>query len=174
MNPNDQLPNITEQQSTEVPTFFKSGIYWRQSLWNGAKTVPSILAIDGDILSLKSDQQTAFEASVSTVKVKFTRFGTLVIQVNGKKYDVTGVGAAISRPFTEEQKEELANRNAGTAQNFVAGGLGVNSFGVGAGGVAGTGFAIVGAVQSVAGFAMGVKELNKWKPIFAKAGIYKT
>lgn len=162
--------NPTENQS-QAPLFFKSGIYWRKSLWNGAKTVPSILTINGDTLTLKSDQETAFEVPVNTVKVRFTKLGTLVIKTGGKKYDITGVGAAISRQFSAEQIEELANKNANTPTNLVAGGLGANTFGVGVGGVGGAGASVAGSIASVVGFSIGVKELNKWKDIFAKAGI---
>lgn len=165
--------NPTDTPSQIQPRIFKSGIYWRKSLWNGAKTVPSILAINGDTLSLKSDRETAFEVPVQSAKVHYTKFGTMVIKADGKKFDITGVGAAISRPFTEQQKEELANKNVNTAQNLTAGGLGVNAFGVAAGGVGGAGMSIAGNIQSIAGFAIGVKELNKWKPIFTEAGIYK-
>ncbi len=171
MNPTDtpQAP----RQPVEAPQIFKSGIYWRKSLWNGAKTVPSILALNNGTLSLKSDRETAFEVPVQSVKVRFTRFGTLVIKAAGKKYDITGVGAAISRQFTDEQKQELANENVNTATNLTAGGLGANAFGVGVGGVGGAGASIVGNIGAIVGFSIGVKELGKWKAIFANAGVYK-
>jgi hypothetical protein len=171
MNPTNT--SATPVAQPEPPQFFKSGVYWRQSLWNGAKTVPSILTIDNGTLSLKSDRELAFEVPVNTVKVRFTRFGTLVIKASGKKYDITGVGAAISRQFSEQQREELANKNANTPTNLVAGGLGSNSLGVGVGGVGGAGASIAGSALAVVGFSIGVKELNKWKPIFAKEGVYK-
>lgn len=175
-NPSDptvQSRANTPQQPIEAPTLFKSGIYWRQSLWNGAKTVPSILSLENGVLSLKSDRETAFEVPVSTVKAKLTGFKTLVVEAGGKKYSITGVGAAISRQFTEEQKKELADKNANTPTNLMAGGLGSNALGVGLGGAGGAAASIGGSVVAIVGFSIGAKELEKWKVIFEKLGVYK-
>ena len=173
MNPTDTTPQTANSLPQQPSQVFKSPVYWRKSLWNGAKTVPSILSINGTTLSLKSDRETAFEVPVNAATIRYTAFRTLVIKVDGKKYDITGVGAAISRPFTEQQKQELSNDNANTPTNSVTAGLGANAVGVAVGGAGGAAASVAGNVAAIAGFVVGVKELEKWKPIFTKFGLLK-
>jgi len=181
MNPETQTPQAQEPATQPIAqpvapntTFFKSGIYWRQSLWNPAKTVPSILTLENGVLSLKSDKETAFEnVPLANVHAKLTQFSTLVIKTGGKKYDITGVGAATSRQFTPAQKDELQNKNAGANTVATLAGLGAASVGKIAGGVAGAGVGVAGGAVSVGAFLVGSNELKKWKKIFKELGVPK-
>jgi hypothetical protein len=176
-SPTPQEQNSQQEQNSNppsaLPEVFASGIYWRKSLWNGAKTVPSILTLRNGMVSLKSAKEIAFEAPIGSISAHMTPFKTLVIMANGKKFDINGAGAGISPQFNEEQKRELANQTAGASTNQATGGLGTNALGAGLGGAAGAGLSVLGTAVVFASFMKGVKELDKWKAIFKTAGVYK-
>lgn len=152
-----------------------TGMYWRKNLWNGAATVPVLLGFENGTLTLEDAKTTVFAAPITTVSARLTAWKTLVITVDGTKYDFVGTGSSISSGFTAEQRAKLA------AQSMSAPGLGqVGGAAAGAGVVlgqvadAGLGAATqaAGAGASVVGFLIGAKAMGKWKELFTQVGVF--
>ena len=152
-----------------TPPSHASGLYWRKSKWNGARCVPVILSLDAGRLRLAAAKGVAFDVPCADVVAKFTRFGTLVLTVGGRSYDILGVGASLSPSFSKEQREELQALQAKAAKGAFAPGLA--AAGAGIGGEAGAvmdAAAIVGAVFEIKAMRENIKP---WRSLLPAAGV---
>jgi hypothetical protein len=154
-----------------VPSY-AGGLYWRKSKWNGLKCLPVILSLDAGRLRLAAAKEVAFDVPCADVVAKFTKFGTLVLTVGRRSYDILGVGASLSPSFTKEQREELQARQAKAANAAVA--PGVMAAGTGIGGEVGAAMdavAIVGAVFEIKAMRENIKP---WRDLLPAAGVRVT
>ena len=169
--------SLPEQQN--LTTRLITGIYWRKSLWNGAATIPVILGFENDQLVLKDGETVVFAAPISTVKAKVTLWGTLVLFVDGKKYDFVGTGSGISRTFSAEQQAEINDQSmtlpttltkAGLVTGL-AGSVGRNLAGNSAGSTVGAAGQIAGGAAMAAGYLIGLNGIKKWQALFAERNL---
>lgn len=150
--------------TTQDKPAFKSGFYWRKNLWNGADCVPVILSHQDGFLWMRTATETVFSVPVSSVKAKFTIWGTMILNTPAGKYDITGSGASISPSFTPDMNAELADEKNTTGVLTQMG-----LIGVGAGAVFdAAGASVLGAGAATLGFAKGVKAIKLWKPVFGQ------
>lgn len=156
-----------------------TGIYWRKNLWNGAATIPVILGFENEQLVLKDGETVIFMVPISTIKAKVTLWGTLVLLVDGKKYDFVGVGSGISRNFTAEQQAEVSQQSmtlpttlaqAGLVTGL-AGSVGRNLAANSAGSAVGSAGQIAGGVAVAAGYLIGLNGIKKWQALFAERNL---
>jgi hypothetical protein len=83
-------------------------VYWRRSLWRGALCEPVLLVLDPTGLRAHDrSYQVVFQADPGTVGGRLTRFGTLRLHVEGRRYDLVGRGAAQSPAPSAEQVRNL-------------------------------------------------------------------
>ncbi|MEU1710234.1 hypothetical protein ABZ478_33550 [Streptomyces sp. NPDC005706] len=79
-------------------------VYWRRSLWNGARCVPVVLSLVPDELRAQDrDGQVVFRGDPRKADGRLTRLGTLVINVEGKRYALVGRGSDLSPAPTSGQ-----------------------------------------------------------------------
>ena len=88
------------------PTFV-GGVYWRQSMINGAKTVPAILTLYSGRLALSAQARPAFDAWLQEVSISISKLSTMTLQVGGHKYAIVGRGSQISPAFSPDQVQQL-------------------------------------------------------------------
>jgi len=171
------VENVSQHQTPT--TRLITGIYWRKNLWNGAATIPVILGFENDQLALKDGETVVFTAPISTVKAKVTLWGTLVVLVDGKKYDFVGAGSGISRTFTAEQQAEVNQQSmtlpttltkAGLVTGL-AGSIGRNLAGSTAGSAVGSAGQIAGGAAMAAGYLIGLGGIKKWQAVFAERNL---
>lgn len=151
-------------ENANVSTDFKSGLYWRKNLWNGAATVPAILSLENGFVTLRTAVEHVFTEPVQNISAKFTMWGTMILTTPKGKYDITGSGASISPSFTQEMNQELGDAKNTTGLLSRAGLIGV---GAGAAFDA-AGASALGGGAAALGFAKGVKAIKLWKPVFGK------
>lgn len=157
------MTNNTSLTDTEA---YKSLLYWRKNLWNGAACVPIILALEGNVLSMKTaDDAVVFKVTVDQLSVQFTGWGTMVLNVAGEKYDIVGMPAADSPAISDLQKKELSslisvNAAGGLhdAQPAVLGGTIASTTGP-------TGSSVVGAAISTTVYYRGLTSIRQWKSL---------
>jgi hypothetical protein len=145
---------------------YKSLLYWRKNLWNGSACVPVILTLNGATLSMKAaDDTVVFSEVVDQLSVQFTGWGTMVLTVAGKKYDIVGMPAADSPAISELQKAELsglssqaANDGVRDTQPAVLGGTIATVAGP-------SGASVVGAAVSTAVYYQGLTSIREWKAL---------
>lgn len=138
-----------------------TGLYWRKSLWNGFASVPVILRLDGDLLTLKTTKNTVFQVQISETRCRFSVFGTMIVTVNGEDYAFVTAGAAVSKSFSKEQLAELSGSKARDVTNADAAvrvGTAVTTLGA-----AGA----VGAPLAAAAYAASTTEnISTWTNVF--------
>lgn len=147
-------------------TAYKSLLYWRKNLWNGAACVPVILMLEDGVLTMKSaDDTTVFNESLEKVAVNFTGWGTMVLTMQGKKYDIVGMPAADSPAISDLQKAELSGLKSEEgvaevkdAQPVVLGGTAASATG-------NAGATVVGAAISSAAYYRGLTSIREWKSL---------
>jgi len=145
-----------------------TGIYWRQNLWNGAATVPAILKLENGVLSARSAKQQIFSADIELVSVRFSAFGTMLITVDGKQYDFTGVGASISPTVTPEMIKEVEDAQGVSATTVTRIGAALYGAGVVTGVAAGQ---VAGASAMTAAYFSGLNAFKIWRDVFTAAGV---
>ena len=169
--------NVSQPQTPTTQLI--TGMYWRKNLWNGAATVPTILGFQDEQLVLKDGETIVFAVPISTVKAKVTLWGTLVLTIDGKKYDFVGTGSGVSRNFTPEQQAEINQQNmtlpttlakAGLVTGL-AGSIGRNLAGNAAGSAVGSAAQITGGVAAAAGYLIGLGGIKKWQVLFAERNL---
>ncbi len=161
---------VTMVSSARIPVRpIKSLLYWRKSKLNGAATVPVVLSLDpaGVIRMQDSEMVTMFAAPASQATVRFTNWGTMMLTIHGRQYDVVGVGATLS---PQPSSAQLA---------AVDGGLQNNSS-VTRAGSAGAALSAVEAIGAVAGAAggaamqfayyKGLEAIKVWQDTLPQAG----
>lgn len=84
------------------------GLYWRKSLWNGARCVPVIVTLGSGLFSMSDREGDVFSVPVAQVRAKRGRLGTLKVSWPGASFCLVGRGGAISPTFTEAQRTQLA------------------------------------------------------------------
>lgn len=144
---------------------YKSLLYWRKNLWNGSACVPVILMLENDVLGMKAaDDTIVFSEPVEKVAVKFTGWGTMILTVQGQKYDFVGMPAADSPAVSDAQKVELSGLNFETggakakdAQPVILGSAAASAVGGGA--------AVVGAAVSTVTYYRGLTSIREWKAL---------
>jgi hypothetical protein len=157
-----------ESQNTITPT--KSLLYWRKSKLNGMDCVPVIIALDESrTFSLKTaDNNVEFSVPASETTVKFSSWGTMAITVNGKTYDIVGVGAGTSPDPTTEQLQEIQDAGG------TSGDVDTNLSTVGAAGTAlsgaSAGAGVVGSAAMQYAYYKGLEAIKAWQRELPKAG----
>jgi hypothetical protein len=84
----------------------KAGIYLR----NGASVTPGVMTLEGSSLSFETEKGTVFEAPLSELRAKLSRYGTLTLHKGAETYIfLTGAyGGAFAPQFSSEQLQEIA------------------------------------------------------------------
>jgi hypothetical protein len=148
---------------------YAGGLYWRRSKWNGRKCVPVILSVDAGRLRLSAAKEVGFDVPCAEVTARFTKLGTMVLTVNGRTYDILGVGASLSPNFTKEQRDELRARQAKAASAAISPGFAAGGSGIGGGaGAAMDAVAIVGAVAEINQMRANIRP---WRSVLPAAGV---
>mgnify|MGYP001042641600 CR=1 FL=1 len=150
----------------------KSLLYWRKSKINGAKTVPVIVSMDSSGMFRMVDAAgvSVLSLPVQQASFRFTSMGTMVVTVQGRTYDLLGVGASMSPDPSAEQKAEMkaasddfkdrtALNRAGTAGAAMSGAGGV-------GGVAG----IAGSALMMFSYYEGLETIKAWQAVLPQTG----
>lgn len=90
-------------------------VYWRK----GARYVPSIMSLEDDnVLSLTTaDQTQVFRAPLSQLGIRFTAWGTLLIEAGGATYAIRSSGGLAAGQIPDWQAQ--AARHFGQAGHFV-------------------------------------------------------
>lgn len=151
----------------------KSLLYWRKSKVNGAATVPVILALDpSGILTMKdAGQEMVFAAPVSQVSVRFTSWGTMVVQAQGRQHDIVGVGASLSPSPSAAQLDELAEAQGGnTGSDGTATRLGSSSAALSAVDGMGTAAGVAGGIAMEYAYFRGLEAIKAWQETLPLAG----
>ena len=128
--------------TTTPQTATKAGLYWRRS----PRVTPGIMTLDAGQLSFMTDEGLVFAAPASEVRVRFTRYSTLVVDVGGAQFEfVTGAYAGPLAPaFSERMLAEIGVRDAAETQRMTAGGAATLITGN-----------VIGAVAAIAGNTLG-------------------
>lgn len=96
-------------------------VYWRRSIWNGTRCQPVLATLRPGELHLRDRSlASVLRADPRTVTGRLTRFGTLVLAVDGRRWVLVGRGASVSPSPSAEQHRVLEQAGPGTA---AAGGL---------------------------------------------------
>lgn len=190
-NNNQILPQPPELKQTAVQNKnFKSGIYWRQSLINGTKTIPVILSLESGMLILKSSKGVEFNLTVKDLSVSFSKYGTMTIRINDKSYSFVGSPSNVSAKFSEAQFAELDSQQVqrlqtiqtdkDAARNAAIGSIFSGTLGeiAGPGSLIGegldinaVGFSKVAANQTFAAYSIGREALAAWQDVFQQNGV---
>lgn len=145
---------------------YKSLLYWRKNLWNSADCVPVIVTLNGDMLSMKqSDGVDVFNESLKNITVHFTGWGTMVLTITGKKYDIVGMPAATSPSISDSQKDELRGLSTDDKVVGVSDGQPVVMGGAVATATGNSGATIVGAAASTVVYYKGLRSIRDWKAL---------
>ncbi|MGV8884701.1 MAG: hypothetical protein ACOH1T_03810 [Microbacteriaceae bacterium] len=148
-------------------TSLKSGVYWRKSKIFGHLCPPGILALEGDVVSFTTSTEHVFRAAASDIEANFTGWGTLVLRVDGRTFDMIGSGGEMAAAFSKQQIAELKQSTidrggvAGTAGDLLA------ASGNAAAAVLGE---LITVGVATGKYASGVKILKQWPLVLAEAG----
>lgn len=72
-------------------------VYWRRSPWNGARCVPVALSLlPGEFRAQDAVGNVVFQGDPREVGGRLTRLGTLLVDVDGRRYALVGRGGALS------------------------------------------------------------------------------
>jgi hypothetical protein len=156
--------NMTNTAPTVENNAYKSLLYWRRNLWNGSACVPVILTLEAGTLTMKNAEGTViFSEPQEGVVPRFTGWGTMVLTIQGKKYDFVGMPAADSPAVSDLQKAELSAVKVGDTNK----GLDVQPVVVSsaAASAVGGGAAVVGAAASTATYYRGLSSIREWKSL---------
>jgi len=88
------------------------GLYWRKSLWNGARCVPVIVTLESGLFAMSGADGEVFSVPVAKVRAKRGKLGTLTVSWPGAKFHLVGRGGAISPAFTDAQRQQLQDLGA--------------------------------------------------------------
>ncbi|WP_347108249.1 hypothetical protein AAHB33_15400 [Paenarthrobacter sp. S56] len=151
------------------PRPIKSLLYWRKSKVNGAATVPVILSLDtAGLLSMQdADLVTMFAVPAHEAVVRFTSWGTMVLTIHGRRYDVVGVGASLSPQPSQAQISAVVGHSEDPTNVSRAGSAGValgNAGGIGS--VAG----IAGGAAMQFAYYKGLEAIKAWQDAMPLAG----
>ena len=166
---------MNPRQSTITPAI--SLLYWRKNLWNGAQCVPVLLQLDADgQFSMRTaDETTVFSVQLQEVQPRFTGWGTMILRINGKTYDLVGVGGTLSPSPAQWQLNALKDpADAASSEGAIAGSAGVGASELGSAvglGAAGAAAAVGGAAASQVAFHQGLSRMRDWQNIFSEAGL---
>ncbi|MFC9287174.1 hypothetical protein [Streptomyces sp. NPDC057052] len=84
-------------------------VHWRRSLWRGALCEPVLLVLTPiELRAHDRASRIVFRTSPAEVSGRLTRFGTLRLDVAGRRYDLVGRGAGLSPAPSAEQERDLA------------------------------------------------------------------
>ncbi|MFI1166899.1 hypothetical protein ACH4UM_25700 [Streptomyces sp. NPDC020801] len=100
-------------------------VYWRRSRWNGARCEPVLVSlVPGALWAGDRALAVVFEADPRTVTGRLTRLGTLLLTVDGRRYDLVGRGSSASPGPSAGQEQALADfaQRRGPCVPAVAGG----------------------------------------------------
>jgi hypothetical protein len=183
MEPNENIPQSVS--STQDPPFaapaaealpLKSGMYWRRSKLFGWLCPTGILTLEAGRLRFVTEQETVFDAPVSSVSASFSGWGTLTITVDGSSYDFIGSGGGMAGSFSASQKTEIAQ----AAGKHTSGALATAGVAAPAGAAAiaaANGIRAIDALGILVGssigagvYASGVNILKKWPAVLEAQG----
>jgi hypothetical protein len=98
-------------------------VYWRRSVWNGARCEPVLVTLRPDGLQVRDRSlATVLQADPSAVTGRPTRLGTLVLTVEGQRYALVGRGASLSPAPSADQQRALEDAGPGSSGAAAAGG----------------------------------------------------
>lgn len=166
---------MNPQQSSGTAAI--SLLYWRKNLWNGAQCVPVILQLDddGQFTMRTADKATVFSVQLKEVQPRFTGWGTMILRISDKTYDLVGAGGTLSPSPAQWQLDTLRNpADAATSEGAIAGSAGVGAAELGSAtglGAAGTAAAVGGVAASQVAFHRGLSRMRDWQNIFSDAGL---
>ncbi len=84
-------------------------VYWRRSLWNGARCVPVVLSLfPGELRAQDRDGEVVIQGDPREVEGRLTRLGTLLITVRGERYALVGRGGGLSPVPSPEQRAAVS------------------------------------------------------------------
>ncbi|MDP9887810.1 hypothetical protein [Pseudarthrobacter enclensis] len=153
-------------------TPMKSLLYWRKSMINGARTVPVIVSMDssGTFRMVDAAGVSVLSLPVQQASFRFTSMGTMVVTVQGRKYDLLGVGASMSPGPSPEQKAEMKAASDDykdrTALNRAASAGAAMSPAGGLGGAAG----VAGSALMMFSYYEGLEIIKAWQAILPGTG----
>lgn len=154
---------------SDVQPDLKSAFYLRKSLWNGRACVPAILSLHDSRITLRTAKEVVLDAPREAVTGRVTRWGTLLLNHGGKRYDVVGSGSQVSPDFTPDMLAELEAFAARTTAAAPPANLAAT-----AAQVAGVGLSMAGAGLTVAAngvmigqYLRGKAAMKEWKRVFA-------
>jgi hypothetical protein len=159
---------------------FTSGVYWRRSRWNGRKCDPVILTVDQGRLRMSTADAVVFDVPCTSVTARFSRAWTMMLTVEGTRYDFVGQGSGISKSFTPAQLDEIRAAHANAAGRDRSGGTAAAATGAaGLGAATGDpGVQAVGGAFAVAGLAQAAFEfgtlravIRPWREVLPVAGV---
>lgn len=120
---------------------------------------------EGALTMKGADDAVIFNESLEKVAVNFTGWGTMVLTVLGKKYDIVGMPAADSPAISDLQKVELSGLKSRDgiddvkdAQPVVLGGTAATATG-------NAGATVVGAAISSVAYYRGLTSIREWKTL---------
>lgn len=162
--------------ATPPITTLVTGMYWRKSLWNGAATVPVVLGFENARLTLEDTTRTVFSVPITAVSARLTGWRTLIITVDGIRYDFVGTGSAISNTFSAEQHEKLRRQSMSAPGALVQGGALASNAGIVVGQALGAGIGatahVAGSGMMTVGFIIGAKAMSKWRDLLLQEGVF--
>ncbi|GGJ33667.1 hypothetical protein [Paenarthrobacter histidinolovorans] len=140
---------------------------------NGSATVPVILALNpSGILTMKdAGQEMVFAAPVNQVSVRFTSWGTMVVQAQGRQHDIVGVGASLSPSPSPAQLDELAAARGGnTGNDGTVTRLGSSGAALSAVDGMGTAAGVAGGIAMEYVYFRGLEAIRAWQETLPLAG----
>jgi hypothetical protein len=145
---------------------YKSLLYWRKNVWNGSACVPVILTLEDDTLMMKDDKEVVvFQAPISQVSKRFTQWGTMILEVGSKKYDIVGMPAQTSPAITDAQKAELSGLSDGSQGEGLMDSKPVTLGSAATDGVGGAAQTITRAASSTIAYYRGLATMSEWKAL---------
>lgn len=150
----------------------KSLLYWRKSMINGAKTVPVVVSMDSSGIFRMVDAAgvSVLSLPVQQASFRFTTMGTMVVEAQGRKYDILGVGASLSPSPSAAQVAEMQGAPSGhkdPTDLSRAGSAGAAMSGAGGlGGVAG----VAGSAAMMFAYYQGLEAIKAWQEVLPGTG----
>ncbi|MBU8868218.1 hypothetical protein KSW38_18155 [Paenarthrobacter sp. MMS21-TAE1-1] len=166
------LESMDSPQTQSPVQPLKSLLYWRKSKVNGAATVPVILSLDpSGVLSMQNAElRTIFALPVSHASVRFTSWGTMVVQAHGQQHDIVGVGASMSPSPSRAQLAELGTASGGNSGNDNLGRLGSAGAAMSAADGIGAAAGVAGGVAMEYAYYRGLEAIKAWQETLPLAG----
>lgn len=98
-------------------------VYWRRSLWKGARCEPVLVTLRPDSLHVRDRSLgTVLEVDPRAVSARLSRLGALVLKADGRRCVLVGRGASLSPEPSADQQRALEHAGSGSPGPAAAGG----------------------------------------------------